>query len=97
MLKAVMENVECCTNRWRTSAERWNYKEDSNEDASRKICGNREKDAFDRLISELNTAEERSSELEGKQNLHKLKHKDKKEWRKKITGHQSYETIANNL
>lgn len=55
------------------------------------------KDAFDRLISELNTAEERSSELEGKQNLHKLKHKDKKEWRKKITGHQSYETIANNL
>lgn len=55
------------------------------------------KDAFDRLISELNTAEERSSELEGKQNLHKLKNKDKKEWRKKITGHQSYETIANNL
>lgn len=55
------------------------------------------KDAFDRLISELNTAEERSNELEGKQNLHKLKNKDKKEWRKKITGHQSYETIANNL
>lgn len=55
------------------------------------------KDAFDRLISELNTAEERSSELEGKQNLHKLKNKDKKEWRKKITEHQSYETIANNL
>lgn len=38
------------------------------------------KNAFDRLISELNTAEERSSELEGKQNLHKLKHKEKKEW-----------------
>lgn len=37
--------------------------------------------AFDRPISKL-TTEEISSELEGQQNLPKLKHKEKKEWKK---------------